>query len=173
MKKVRTSIIQAFAVALLGCVIAFTHNAVSVNGINPFRRIGDVPVLGVEEWGTEDGLHFLTLEEVRSSLASGAMLIDSRTEDEYAEGHIPDAINLDYFEMGKYLDRVLPAISSDRGIIIYCTGLDCDDSEMLARELYLLGFRNLFCFRGGLEEWENSGLPVETGSESAGYGESG
>ena len=41
--------------------------------------------------------------------------------------------------------------------------VDCDDSELLARELYSMGFSRLFVYKGGFEEWENSGMPVEKG----------
>ena len=44
-----------------------------------------------------------------------------------------------------------------------CAGPECEDSELLARELYTMGYTNLLVFRGGYEAWTEAGLPVETG----------
>ena len=65
--------------------------------------------------------------------------------------------------MGRYLDRVIPLLMPDQDIVIYCTGPECDDSELLARELYAIGFTNIMVYKGGYEEWIDTGLAVEEG----------
>ncbi|MCK4236285.1 MAG: rhodanese-like domain-containing protein [Candidatus Krumholzibacteria bacterium] len=163
MNRLKSAILQAVAVAVLGGIVAFAHNAFSVNGIDPFRKVNDVPV--IDEPGTEEqeGVRFITLDDVRAHIDQGGLLIDSRTEDEYVEGHIPGAVLVDYFEMGRYLDDVLPTLSQYQVIAIYCAGPDCEDSELLAREFFMMGFTKLLVYRGGIEQWEETGLPVEKG----------
>lgn len=153
--------IQAVAVVLLGFAFAFVNNALSENGINPFRKVADVPVIEDQHGAGTDGIRIITMEKFKWMVQSGGAVIDARTAGEYEEGHIPGAMLLDYFEMGRYLDKVLPALSPDDDIAIYCSGPDCDDSELLARELYTMGYRSIMIFRGGFEEWVESGLPVE------------
>ena len=61
------------------------------------------------------------------------------------------------------MDDVIPLLGFEEEFVIYCTGPLCEDSEMLARELYTLGYRKILVFRGGLERWEEDGLPLEDG----------
>ena len=94
-----------------------------------------------------------------------AVLIDARTRPEYEEGHIPGAILIDYYEMGRYLKDLLPTLDPAQRTIVYCYGPDCEDAELLARELYMLGFTDLLVFEGGFEEWVDSGREIEGGEE--------
>jgi rhodanese-related sulfurtransferase len=68
---------------------------------------------------------------------------------------------LDYYDMGAYRDQVLPRLSQDQTIMVYCSEPTCEDSELLAIELYLLGYTKLLVFKGGYAEWSAAGFPVE------------
>lgn len=161
MNKLRQAIIQAIVIIVVGCVVAFTHNALSVNGINPFRKIKDVPVITDDEHDEAEGIRIIEIEKARGIVDAGGAVIDARTAEEYAEGHLPGAVLLDYYEMGHYLDEVLPFLSPEQQIMIYCASVTCEDSELLARQLYTLGYKNLVVFKGGYEEWAEAGLPIE------------
>jgi rhodanese-related sulfurtransferase len=169
--KIKSAISQAAAIVLIGAVAGMINNAFSVNGIDPFRKL-DVPVFenaetkpGEQGREERDGICFVSLDEFREILDAGSPVLDARTSDEYESGHIPGAILCDYFELGYYLDSVLPRLSPEEEIAIYCSGPSCDDSEMLAKELYSLGYKKLCVFRGGMEEWIEAGLPLEHGAE--------
>jgi rhodanese-related sulfurtransferase len=155
--------LQALIVAAAGIIVSFTHNAISVNGINPFRKVAEVPVVEEPDETAIDGIRVVNLEEMLEVISRGINIIDARTRSEYASGHIPGAILLDYYDMGHYLDRVLPMLDPEAETVIYCYGPDCDDAELLARELYTLGFANLLVYRGGFEEWVDSGQMIEEG----------
>jgi rhodanese-related sulfurtransferase len=170
--RVKRAIAQAVALVLLGTGAGFIFNAISANGIDPFRKLENVPIIENGETSIteidpddQDGICFVSLEELQEIIESGFPVIDARTSGEYETGHIPGAILLDYFEMGHYFDSVLPRLSPEDRIGVYCTGPLCDDSEMLAKELYTLGYTKLCVFRGGMEEWVEAGLPVEHGPE--------
>jgi rhodanese-related sulfurtransferase len=163
MKRLKHALIQAVVLCLLGFVVAFAHNAFSVNGINPFNRVDEVPVIDGTQGGDRDGIRLVALEDVERLVQHGRVVIDARTADEYDEGHIPGAVLVDYFEMGRYLEKVLPLLSPDEEIVVYCSGEGCEDAELLARELYTLGFERVLVFKGGLEGWVNAGLPIEGG----------
>lgn len=163
MERLKYAAAQAVVVLILGFVFAFAHNGVSVNGIDPFRKIADVPVLQEHNNTGTGGIRIIGLERIQKIVDSGGMVIDARTPGEYEDGHIPSAILLDYYEMARYLDGVLPLIEPGTEIALYCTGPTCEDSELLARELYAMGYTNLLVFKGGYEEWVAADLPVETG----------
>ena len=60
---------------------------------------------------------------------------------------------------------VLPTLDPARSTVVYCYGPDCEDAELLARELYMLGFDDLSVFRGGFEVWVESGRETEGGAD--------
>ncbi len=165
MRRIKYSIIQAATIVLIGMAVAFIHNAFSANGINPFRRIAEVPIVEDLTSDESNGLMFVDLERFREVILSGAVIIDSRTVVEYEEGHIPGAVLLDYYEFGRHMEEVIPLLDFEEAFVIYCAGPLCEDSEMLARELFTLGYKKILVFRGGMEEWEEAGLPFEKGTE--------
>jgi len=163
MKEWKRTVIEAVIIIALATVIAFVHNAVNINGINPFKHMEKIPVAGSGEGNSAQGIIFVGLGKAREFFYNGKKIIDARTVDAYREGHIPGAMLLSYYDMGKYLEKVLPYLSMDEDVLVYCSSVTCDDSELLARELYAMGFTRLFVYKGGFEEWEAEGLPVEKG----------
>lgn len=161
MKLLKRGIIQAAAIAVIAFPVAFIFNAWSANGVNPFRRIDDVPVIDQFQDDESEGIIIIDLERFRELINAGKVVIDARTESEYLEGHIPGAKLLDYYQFGSFIDDVIPYISFDEELAIYCTGPFCEDSELLARELFALGYRKILVFRDGIEGWEEAGLPLE------------
>ena len=55
-------------------------------------------------------------------------------------------------------------------IVVYCTGGECEDSELSALLLRNVGISNqkLFVYAGGITEWMDHQYPVETGERKAG-----
>ena len=160
--------LQAVMLLMVGMIVSFTHNSYSVNGINPFREVDEVPVLADPNADEAGGIRIVDLSGLEEALAGGALLIDARTQAEYGRGHIPGALLIDYYELGRYLKELLPTLDPARHTIIYCYGPDCEDAELLARELYMLGFADLHVFRGGYEEWVDSGRAIEEGETDDG-----
>ena len=165
MNRLKSAVLQAVTLLLAGLIVSFAHNSFSVNGINPFREVGEVPVLTDPDLDETDGIRIVDLNGLEGALSEGALLIDARTSAEYGQGHIPGALLVDYYELGRYLKELLPTLDPARLTIVYCYGPDCEDAELLARELYMLGFTDLFVFSGGYEEWVDSGRMIEEGAD--------
>jgi rhodanese-related sulfurtransferase len=162
--RLKRAILQAVTIGVLSVTVAFIHNAFSKNGINPFRKVSEVPVYenGNGNAGAT-GIRLISLDKVKEFVEEGRTVIDARTAEEYSSGHIPGAILCDYYEMGTYFEKVLPLLDPLEEIVLYCSGPLCDDSELLGRELFALGYERLNLFKGGMEEWSEAGMPVETG----------
>ena len=161
MKIIAPAIGQAILLLAIALVVGFGFNAFSRNGINPFKMPVRVPVTADSLSAQTGGIKVIDIAAAKWLVDSGGCIIDARRKADYDEGHIPGAILLDYYEMGSYLDQVLPLLSKEQEIMIYCSEPSCDDSELLARQLYSLGFKKLLLFKGGLAEWSGAGLPVE------------
>lgn len=163
MERLKYAAAQAVVIIIIGFIVAFAGNALSVNGINPFRKVAVVPMIDNGNAIDKEGIRIINLERMQAIVESGGLVIDARTPGEYEEGHIPSAVLLDYYEMARYFDEVLAPITPEHEITLYCTGPTCEDSELLARELHAMGYTNLLIFTGGYEEWIAAGLPVEMG----------
>lgn len=168
--KAARAIIQALALTVAAIVVALIHNAASPNGIDPLRQPTGVPVIDMrgdlpyaEEAAPREGIHYIALDDFRALLDAGDPVIDARSAADFRQGHIPGAILCDYYEMGRYIGNILPVLVPDGRIGLYCSGPLCDDAERLARQLYTMGYTNLYVFRGGIEEWTEEGLPLDTG----------
>lgn len=85
------------------------------------------------------------------------MIVDVRTNKEFSEGHIPQAINIDYYS--PKLDALLSNLPKDKTIICYCSyGLR---SKNVAIRLKNQGYKKVLSLRGGLVEWVKRGFPIE------------
>ena len=86
------------------------------------------------------------------------MLLDSRSAEAWAQGHVPGAVHLPGREIAARADAEL-----DRSVpvVTYCWGPGCNGATRAALALALLGFRVREMI-GGFEYWAREGLPVET-----------
>lgn len=89
----------------------------------------------------------------------GVVIVDARIASEYAEGHLPGALNTD----GKHVEQlpnVLPA-NKTTPVLFYCNGPKCIKSSALASRAVELGYSQVYWFRGGVPEWVSHGFPLE------------
>jgi len=82
-------------------------------------------------------------------------LLDVRLPSDYAQGHIPGALNL---PKGKW--HTLKGLTKDRMTVIYCYNQTCQRVVEAAVELASNGYPVL-AMEGGVSTWEEYGLPVE------------
>lgn len=76
------------------------------------------------------------------------VILDVRTADEYAEGHIPNAVNLDHADISSKAEALLP--DKDALILVYCRS--GRRSKIAAEALVELGYSNVKEF-GGINDW--------------------
>ncbi len=108
---------------------------------------------------------FIKLTQALKLYNSGmAHFIDSRDKWDFAEGHIKGAINIPEYSFDKS-NPILKSIPKNKTIITYCGGDDCEMSEKLAEYFYELGYRNVFIFFGGWNEWQAANYPTGTGEK--------
>jgi phage shock protein E len=61
-------------------------------------------------------------EAAKRLVAGGAVVLDVRTADEYADGHLPNAVNIPVQDLGGRLAEVEKLVAKDksRPIVVYC-----------------------------------------------------
>ncbi len=93
------------------------------------------------------------------------VLIDARDDAAYKAGRIPGAIQLDYYRLEGYIERVMDAALAAQQVIVYCNGGRCEDSLLVCQELELRGIPRtaIALFKDGWEAWKAADLPIESG----------
>ena len=106
-----------------------------------------------------DAMEPVSRKELTRRIKNDAVVVlDVRPADEFAAGHLPNAVNIPL----KTLKRRLRDIPKGREIIAYCRGPYC----VLAFEAVSLLRKHGYAARrleDGYPEWQNAGLPVLQG----------
>ncbi|SNR29296.1 Rhodanese-related sulfurtransferase [Maribacter sedimenticola] len=85
------------------------------------------------------------------SNAENVLLLDVRTPQEYKDGHIDGAINIDWFSND--FNEKVKNIDKNKIIYVYCKkgGRSLKSQERLAS----LGFTKVINLEGGFDDWQN------------------
>lgn len=91
------------------------------------------------------------------------LIIDIRTPEEYNEGHIEDAININFYESNFFEE--IKKIETDQNILIYCRS--GHRSGLAMKGLKGEMTTNLYDLEGGILSWEEAKYNlVSSGTES-------
>ena len=100
------------------------------------------------------------IDEVKQVMASGGLIVDARSPELYAAGHIDGAVSLPMVEVDAMLPDFLSRVDKGQTLITYCSGFGCPDSFDLGVFLIEAGYQDVRVFEGGYPEWRDAGLPV-------------
>ena len=111
-------------------------------------------LFGMTACGSENGKSS-TYEQITAEQAKTIMdtekdyvIIDARTEEEFAEGHIENAILIPEYEIKDRAEKELP--DKEQLILVYCRS--GRRSKIASEELVKLGYTNVKEF-GGIIDW--------------------
>jgi len=100
--------------------------------------------------------------------AKAGTIVDARDPVEYAEGHIPGAVNLPYDQVITDPERLEKFDAQGKPIIVYCGGGTCELSMNLGFAMVNAGKKKVLVYMGGWPEWASSGYPIATGANPEG-----
>ncbi len=93
--------------------------------------------------------------QVRRDSGAAPVVIDVRTPEEYASGHIPGAVNVPFDQVAQRIAE----IDAPHGVALYCmVGPRARKGESA---LLAAGYKKVLHLEGGLAAWLAAGLPVE------------
>lgn len=84
------------------------------------------------------------------------VILDVRTPEEFAEGHIAGAVNLDV--QAKDFEKKLRALDRKKTYLVYCRTGNRSRKATVAMEA--LGFRSIFHMNEGIVKWKQQNLPL-------------
>jgi rhodanese-related sulfurtransferase len=88
-----------------------------------------------------------------------AVVIDSRVGTDRADGYIEGSVNLvDSRTNCESLAGLIPTHGTP--VIFYCNGVRCDRSGRAVGIAVACGYRQVYWFRGGIEEWRSKAYPL-------------
>ena len=119
---------------------------------------------GAAEAAKAAGLRTLEVGEVRAAIAEGTyLLLDARPATEYAQGHLPGAMSVPGPDFAASLAStgIGALLSPDQPVLVYCSGLACEDSIALAKLIHGNGVTNAAIFPGGFAAWQAAGGEVQ------------
>jgi rhodanese-related sulfurtransferase len=99
--------------------------------------------------------------DTHEALASGSpgfVLLDVRSHESYAKGHVPGAVNL---LRGKITASRLAAYPADTLFVTYCAGPHCNGATKAAIAVAKLG-RPVKIMIGGITGWLDEGFSLQT-----------
>ena len=109
-------------------------------------------------------LKTIETEQLRRRIDSSnpPLLLEALPERYYAQKHLPGARRFPHDQVAKLAPIVAP--DSNAEIVVYCASRTCQNSRLAAQHLVALGYRNVAVYEGGKVEWEESGMPFESGT---------
>lgn len=84
------------------------------------------------------------------------VVLDVRTPEEFAEGHLENAINIDFYA-ADFADQ-LAGLDPDTEYVVYCRS--GNRSGQTIPIMADLGFQSVHDVEGGVLEWVQAGLPL-------------
>ena len=86
----------------------------------------------------------------------GFVLLDVRSPEQYAGGHVPGAVNLPH---RRIIERNLEPYEADTLFVVYCAGPHCNGADKAAVRLATLG-RPVKKLIGGVTGWLDEGFDL-------------
>jgi len=123
------------------------------------RNVAEVGRVLHSYFHDRDSLEPVSREELLQRSRAGAVtILDVRPEDEFALGHLPDAVNIPL----RVLETRLSELDRTQEIVAYCRGPYCVLSFEAVAMLRARGFK-VRRLVDGLPEWRAKGLPIVAG----------
>ena len=86
----------------------------------------------------------------------GVIIVDVRTSEEFASGHIEGALNID-FNSGNFANEIT-RLNPSETYAVYCRS--GSRSGQAASIMHKAGFHDVSNLNGGVIDWTNDGLPL-------------
>jgi len=126
---------------------------------------GTLPAMAQDAPMEIKGTKTVTAEQIVDLVTKKAnlVLLDNRKPEDFAAGHIEGAIRLiDTDVNGETLAKHVK--SKETPVLFYCNGLKCGRAAKAAAVAVEQGYREVYYYALGIDEWSKKGLPLVKGS---------
>ncbi|MCO6491883.1 MAG: rhodanese-like domain-containing protein [Phaeodactylibacter sp.] len=86
-----------------------------------------------------------------AELGENRQLIDVRTPEEFGEGHIEGAVNINFYD-DAFIQQLEQQLDKDKPVMLYCRS--GRRSANAAKQMQALGFKEVYDLKGGFLDWK-------------------
>lgn len=108
--------------------------------------------------GTSSSQERMNVTKFQKEIAShpDGVVLDVRTPEEVAKGHLKGAVNIDY--KSSAFETSLASLDKSKTYYVYCAaGVRSDKAAAVMKEK---GFKNVYTLEGGIQAWTAAGQEV-------------
>lgn len=107
---------------------------------------------------TKKRIKEIDFREIKKRLDAGEkfIVVDTREDNEWQRGHIPNAIHLGKGIIERDIEAAIP--DKDAPLVLYCGG--GFRSALAADNLQKMGYKNVVSMDGGWRGWTEAGFPT-------------
>jgi rhodanese-related sulfurtransferase len=144
-------------------VAGFSLLLVSCGGDEPAAEVAATaaPADSADGSTTISGISTVSVDDaalITDNPPDDLVVLDVRTPEEYAEGHLDGAVLVDFYD-ADFADQ-LAALDTDVPYLVYCRS--GNRSGQTLDMMQQLGFTSAVDVDGGIVAWSSAGLPVTT-----------
>jgi rhodanese-related sulfurtransferase len=99
----------------------------------------------------------------RIDAGTAPVIVDVRSESEYAESHVPGAVHIPFLDADERAGEL--GVESDETVVVYCA--HGPRAAWARRSFASAGLERVVYLEGHMSGWLDQGLPVERGPDSA------
>ncbi len=109
---------------------------------------------------------FITRDALRGMIDRNEdlILVDVLNHESYEEEHIPGSINIPLEDIANKAQELL---DKDKEIVVYCGSLKCKASTQAEKKLMSLGYKKVYDYAGGLQDWKDANFPLISSKHAA------
>jgi len=98
----------------------------------------------------------LIAPDALDAINDGIQLVDVRTPEEFASGHLENAVNINFYA-DDFKDRI-NEMDKEKEVYLYCRS--GGRSAKAAKELEAMGFKKVYDLEGGILKWQKKKLKI-------------
>lgn len=106
----------------------------------------------------KDSINVITIAEFeKMSSKKKNLVVDVRTPEEVATGHLAGSVNLNF--LGENFSQEISKLNKNKTYLLYCKS--GNRTRKAADQMQKAGFKHVYMLQGGITAWNEAGKPVE------------
>ena len=108
------------------------------------------------------GIEMVDVPHAKEIVEKGEFLVcDARKSEDFDAGHLPGAVSFPFGTHTETFHELAALFSPEQPVMVYCSGLSCDDALLLAKFLQAQGSTRVILFAEGMSGWKEAGYPLD------------
>lgn len=106
----------------------------------------------------KDSINVISIAEFeKMATKKKNMVVDVRTPEEVAEGHLAGSVNINF--LGEGFQQEISKLNKNKTYLLYCKS--GNRTRKAADQMQKAGFKHVYMLEGGITAWNAAGKPVE------------